>query len=92
VHRTLNVVDRLAVEGISVEVVDPRTIVPLDKKTIIESVKKTRRLVVVDEDHERCGICSQISAIVSEEALDNPDARIKRVATPTAPIPSSPVL
>ncbi|MBN2324067.1 MAG: alpha-ketoacid dehydrogenase subunit beta [Spirochaetes bacterium] len=92
VHKTLKAAEELSKEGIEIEVVDPRTIVPLDRETIINSVKKTGRLVIVDEDHERCGIGSEISAIVSEEAFRSLSAPIKRVTTPTVPIPFSPVL
>jgi len=92
VHKVLKVAGELSEEGIEIEVIDPRTIVPLDRETIIDSVKKTGRLVIVDEDYERCGISSEISAIVSEEAFGSVTAPIKRVATPTVPIPFSPVL
>jgi pyruvate/2-oxoglutarate/acetoin dehydrogenase E1 component len=92
VHKALKAADTLAGEGINVEVIDPRTIVPLDKGTIIDSVKKTGRLVIVDEDHERCGISAELSAIITEQAFGSLRAPIKRVATPTVPIPFSPVL
>ena len=92
VHKALRVAERLKNDGISVEVVDPRTIVPLDKDTIIKSVKKTGRLIVVDEDYERCSFASEIMAIVSSEAFDYLDAPLKRVSTPNVPIPYSPVL
>jgi pyruvate dehydrogenase E1 component beta subunit len=92
VHKALKAAEKLAQEGIDVEVIDPRTIVPLDKETIIDSVRKTGRLVVVDEDYERCGFSSEISAIVTEQAFDSLTAPIMRVAAPTVPIPFSPVL
>lgn len=92
VHEALKAAEELAKEGISVEVVDPRTIVPLDKEAIIESVKKTGRLVIADEDYDRCGFASWIAAIVADEAFEYLDAPIKRVTTPTVPIPFSPVL
>jgi pyruvate dehydrogenase E1 component beta subunit len=92
VHKALKAAEKLAQEGIDVEVIDPRTIVPLDKETIIDSVRKTGRLVVVDEDYERCGFSSEISAIVTEQAFDSLSAPIMRVAAPTVPIPFSPVL
>jgi len=92
VHVALGAAKKLEEEAISAEVVDPRTIVPLDKKTIIDSVSKTTRAVVVDEDYERCGFGSEICAILSNEAFDFLDAPIKRVATPNVPIPFSPVL
>jgi pyruvate dehydrogenase E1 component beta subunit len=92
VQRTLKAAEKLSEDGIDIEVIDPRTIVPLDKETIINSVKKTGKLVIVDEDHERCGMSSEISAVVTEEAFDYLTAPITRVATPTVPIPFSPVL
>lgn len=91
-HKALNAAKKLEKEGISLEVIDPRTIVPLDKKTILESVKKTSKLVIVDEDYERCGFAAEIAAIVAEEGLYYLDAPIKRVATPNVPIPYSPAL
>lgn len=92
VHKTLNAAATLEKEGISLEIVDPRTIVPLDKKTILESVKKTSKLVIVDEDYERCGFASEIAAIVADEGLYYLDSPIKRVATPNVPIPYSQAL
>lgn len=92
VHKALEAADLLAKEGVSAEVVDPRTIVPLDKEAIFKSVRKTGRLVVVDEDYDRCGFAAWIAAIVADEAFEYLDAPIKRVTTPTVPIPFSPVL
>jgi pyruvate dehydrogenase E1 component beta subunit len=92
VHKAINAAQKLEKEGISLEIVDPRTIVPLDKKTILESVKKTSKLVIVDEDYERCGFASEIAAMVAEEGLFYLDSPIRRVATPNVPIPYSPVL
>ena len=79
-------------EGISVEVVDPRTLVPLDKETIINSVTKTGRLVLVDIANRTCNVAAEISAIVSEEAFDSLKAPIQRVSTPDVHVPFSPVL
>jgi len=92
VHKALEAAKQLEADGIRAEIVDPRTLVPLDKKTILESVKKTGKLVVVDEDYERCGFAAEVAAIVASEAFDYLDAPIKRVATPNVPIPYSPVL
>jgi len=92
VHKALTAAEQLNREGISVEVVDPRTLVPLDKKAIIKSVKKTGRLVVVSEDSKTAGVSAEIAATVAEEALDYLDAPIKRVAEPDTPIPFSPTL
>ncbi|MCL4371225.1 MAG: alpha-ketoacid dehydrogenase subunit beta [Chloroflexi bacterium] len=87
VVKALQAAQALEKEGISVEVVDPRTLVPLDKATILESVKKTGRLVVADEGYPKCGFASEIAAIVAEEALDYLDAPVKRVTNLDAPIP-----
>ena len=79
-------------QGISVDVIDIRSLVPLDKKAIIESVKKTGRLVVVQEAYRTCGFAAEISAIVSEEAFSYLKGPIVRVTAPDTTIPSSPVL
>jgi pyruvate/2-oxoglutarate/acetoin dehydrogenase E1 component len=92
VQRSLNAAEQVAPEGIDVEVVDPRTLVPLDKKTIIDSVKKTGRLLVADEGHQTCGAAAEIAAIVAEEAIYYLKAPIKRVTSPDTPVPFSPPL
>lgn len=92
VNRALKVAEKLESEGVSVEVVDPRTLVPLDKKTIIESVRKTGRLVVCDNARITCSAASEIAAIVSEEAFDSLEAAPRRVAWEDVPVPFSPVL
>jgi len=92
VHKALNAARELESEGISIEVVDPRTLTPLDKQTIIRSVKKTGRIVIVSEDCKTAGVSAEIAAIVAEEALDYLDAPVKRVAEPDTPIPFSPPL
>lgn len=92
VHKALNAAALLQKEGIDVEVVDPRTLTPLDKATITGSVKKTGRLVIVSEDCKTGGVSAEIAALVAEEALDYLDAPIKRVASPDIPIPFSPPL
>ena len=92
VHKALAAAEELAKQGISAEVVDPRTLVPLDKQAIVKSVKKTGRLVIVTEDCKTAGVSAEIAAIVAEEALDYLDAPIRRVAEPDTPIPFSPPL
>jgi pyruvate/2-oxoglutarate/acetoin dehydrogenase E1 component len=92
VQKSLKAAKQLEAEGIDAEIVDPRTLVPLDKKAILDSVRKTSRLIVVDEDYERCGFASEVSAIVADEAFDVLDGPIKRVTTPNVPIPFAPVL
>ncbi len=76
----------------SVEVIDPRTIVPLDEEAILNSVGKTGRLVVVDEDYERCGFSAEVVAIVAEKGFSNLKASVYRVATPNVPLPFNPTL
>jgi len=87
---SLKAAESLEEEGISVEVVDPRTLVPLDMDTILASVKKTGRLVVVDEARQYCSAASEISAGVVEKAFQYLKAPILRVTTPNIPIPLSP--
>jgi pyruvate dehydrogenase E1 component beta subunit len=91
-HKALEVADELAKEGISVEVIDPRTLVPLDTKTLIESVKKTGRLVLVTEETKTGATTAEVAAIVQEEAFDWLDAPIRRVNAPDTPVPFSPPL
>jgi pyruvate dehydrogenase E1 component beta subunit len=92
VHKALKAAQELDNEGVNVEVVDPRTLTPLDRTSIIRSVKKTGRLVIVSEDCKTAGVSAEIAAVVVEEALDYLDAPIKRVAEPDTPIPFSPTL
>lgn len=84
--------DELAKEGIDVEVVDPLSISPLDESTILESVKKTRRLVVVDEDNPRCSVANDIVTLAAQQAFDYLDAPPQTVTAPHTPVPFSPVL
>jgi pyruvate dehydrogenase E1 component beta subunit len=86
VSKSLAAADRLAADGIAAEVVDPRTLVPLDKSAIIESVKKTGRLIVVHEAVKRGGFGGEIASVIAEEAFDYLDAPIKRVAGRNVPI------
>jgi len=92
VHKALNAAEELAKQGISVEIIDPRTLVPLDTRTIIDSVRKTGRVVVASEDCKTCGVAAEIASIIMEEAFDFLDAPVKRVSALDVPIPYSPVL
>jgi pyruvate dehydrogenase E1 component beta subunit len=92
VHKALAAAEKLSKEDISAEVVDPRTLTPLDKAAIVKSVKKTGRIVIVTEDCKTAGVSAEIAAVVAEEALDYLDAPVKRVAEPDTPIPFSPPL
>ena len=83
----LSVAQHLAEEGIEVEVIDPRTLVPLDIETIVESVKRTNHVLIVHEACERCGVGAEIVAQIQERAFDWLDAPIKRLANPNVPIP-----
>jgi pyruvate dehydrogenase E1 component beta subunit len=89
---TLQAAEELAKEGISAEVIDLRTIRPLDYKTIIDSVKKTNRLVIVAEDHPFGGVASEIAFMVQKEAFDYLDAPVRRVCQADVPMAFSPVL
>jgi len=92
VHKSLEVAEKLEKDGISVEVVDPRTIVPLDVDTIINSIKKTGKLVVVDEGYPRCGFATDVAALAVNKAFDSLKAPVKIVTPPATPVPFSPVL
>jgi acetoin:2,6-dichlorophenolindophenol oxidoreductase subunit beta len=92
VHKSLKVADKLAAEGISIEVIDPRTLVPLDEKTILASVEKTNRALVVDEGHLCGGAATYIAQMIAEKGFDSLDAPVKRVAAADVPIPFSPPL
>ncbi len=87
VPRTLEAAARLAEEGIDVEVIDPRTLVPLDKEAILASVAKTNRVVIVQEAVRRGGVASDIASIIQEEAFYSLDAPIEIVAGLNIPIP-----
>jgi len=88
----LEAAQEAAKNGIELEVIDPRTLTPLDKDTILDSVKKTGRLLIADEDNKTCGVAAEISALVAEEALDYLKAPILRNCSPDTPVPFSPPL
>jgi pyruvate dehydrogenase E1 component subunit beta len=87
VPTALKAAEELEKEGISCEVIDPRTIRPLDINTIIESVKKTNRVVVAEESHPFCGVGAEISAEIHERAFDYLDAPVKRISGADVPMP-----
>ena len=89
VHRALDAAEELAKDGIDAEVIDLRTLVPLDRAAVVNSLKKTHKLLVVDEDYLGFGMTGEIAAIAAEEALDFLDAPVKRLAIPNVPIPYS---
>jgi len=78
--------------GISAEVVDPRTMFPLDKETLIASARKTSRVIVVDEGYERYGVTAELAAVIAEGAFYYLDAPVKRMGAMDVPVPFSPVL
>lgn len=93
VHKALEAAKELAAEGIDVEIIDPRTLVPLDEETIIESVKKTGKCIVVHEAVKRGGYGGEIASMIAEsEAFDYLDAPIKRLGGLAVPIPYNPTL
>ncbi len=84
--------DRLAQEGISAEVIDPRTLVPLDEETLLASVRKTSRVMVIDEGHQSFGITAEIAARIAEKAFYHLDAPVMRMGAMDVPVPFSPAL
>jgi pyruvate dehydrogenase E1 component beta subunit len=92
VKKALQAAELLAGEGISVEVIDPRTLVPLDKETLIQSVAKTSRVVIAHEAHVRSGPAAEIAAMLAEEAIEYLDGPILRIGAKNVPLPYSPLL
>lgn len=92
VQRALKAAEVLTRQGIVAEVVDLRTLVPLDKQTLLSSVAKTGRVVIADEGHRSCGVGAELAAIVAEEGFHHLKAPVKRVVTPDVPVPFSPPL
>lgn len=88
----LQAADLLANEGVSVEVVDPRTLVPLDRETILKSVAKTGRAITVDPAHQSCSAASEISATIAEHAFESLRSPVLRVTTPDTHLPFSPII
>jgi pyruvate/2-oxoglutarate/acetoin dehydrogenase E1 component len=91
VYVALEAADLLAAEGVSAEVVDPRTLVPLDRDTLVASAKKTARVLVVDEGHRSYGASAVLAAAIGEEAFYWHDAPVRRAAAMDVPVPFSPV-
>lgn len=92
VIKSLAAAEKLAQGGIDVEVLDLCSVSPLDEESILESVRKTSRLVIVQETWRKCSVSSEVAAIVAEQALDDLDAPILRVTSQDVPVPFSPVL
>jgi pyruvate dehydrogenase E1 component beta subunit len=92
VPKAMKVADKLAKEDISVEIIDPRTLLPLDEETILASLEKTTRAIVVDEGHLRGGAAADIAAMIGEKGFDYLDGPVRRVTSLDVPIPFSPPL
>jgi acetoin:2,6-dichlorophenolindophenol oxidoreductase subunit beta len=92
VQIALEAAEKLTALDISTEVIDPRTMFPFDKDTLIESAKKTSRVIVVDEGYERYGVTAEIAAVIAEGAFYYLDAPVKRMGAMNVPVPFSPVL
>lgn len=92
VSQALKAAKSLEQDGISAEVVDPRSLIPLDEETILSSVAKTHKVLVVDEAHLRCGAAAEIAAVIADKGFDNLDAPVKRLTAPDVPVPFSPPL
>ncbi|WP_434362294.1 alpha-ketoacid dehydrogenase subunit beta [Parasalinivibrio latis] len=92
VHRAMEAADTLAKEGIQCDVIDLRTLSPVDLDTVIESVENTGRLVCIDEAHARCSIAADIAASVAQEAFASLKAPVRMVTSPHTPVPFSPSL
>lgn len=92
VYVALEAADELATQGIEAEVIDPRTLTPLDEGTLIDSVKKTAHCIVIDEGYQRYGVTAEIAAIVAEKAFYNLEAPVRRIGAMDVPLPFAPVL
>ena len=92
VINALDAAEQLARQGISAEVVDLRSVAPLDQETVLTSLRKTGRLVVVDEDNPRCSLAGDIATLAATQALDYLNAPVKLVTAPHTPVPFSPAL
>ncbi len=88
----LEAADVLAAEGTAAEVIDLRSLSPLDGETVLSSLARTGRVVVIDEAPPRCGIASDIAALCADRGFDLLDAPVRRVTAPHAPVPFSPAL
>lgn len=92
VHIALEAAEKLAEIGLSAEVVDPRTMVPLDKQTLVDSAKKTSRAMVIDEGYEQYGVTAELASIIADGAFYYLDAPVKRLGAMNVPVPFSPAL
>jgi pyruvate dehydrogenase E1 component beta subunit len=92
VHTALQAAEQLSLQGIEAEVLDPRSLSPLDEEAVLASVEKTNRLVIVDEANPRCSIAADIASLAADKGFDSLDAPVKKVTAPHTPVPFSPPL
>ena len=92
VHVALEAADKLAEEGIDAEVIDPRTLTPLDEETLVASVKRTSRCIVLDEGYRRFGATAELGSVIAEKAFYHLDAPVRRIAAMDVPVPFAPTL
>jgi acetoin:2,6-dichlorophenolindophenol oxidoreductase subunit beta len=92
VQVALGAAEKLAAIGLQAEVIDPRTTVPLDRQTLVESVKKTSRAIVIDEGYQQYGVTAEIASVIADEAFYYLDAPVRRMGAMHVPVPFSPVL
>ena len=92
VGKALKIAEKFNENGISIEVIDPIWLAPLDKDIIIDSVKKTGKLLILDEDNPRCSVASDVAALIACEGIDYIEKPVKMLTSPNTPVPFSPVL
>ncbi len=92
VHVALEAADKLAEDGIDAEVIDPRTLTPLDEETLVASVKRTSRCIVLDEGYRRFGATAELGSVIAEKAFYHLDAPVRRIAAMDVPVPFAPTL
>jgi len=92
IYVALDAATELAGQGIEAEVIDPRTLTPLDETTLVESVKKTSRCIVIDEGYQRFGVTAEIAAMIAEKAFHYLEAPVRRIGAMDVPLPFAPVL
>jgi 2-oxoisovalerate dehydrogenase E1 component beta subunit len=92
VQESLNAAEELAQEGIDVEVVDLRSLKPLDRETVLASARKTGKIAIAHEAYQTCGIGGELAALIAEQAFESLDGPVVRVAAPDTPVPYSPPL
>ena len=92
VHVALEAADKLAEEGIDAEVIDPRTLTPLDEEALVASAKKTSRCIVLDEGYRRFGATAELGSVIAEKAFYHLDAPVRRIAAMDVPVPFAPTL